>query len=43
LTKEEKKVVIAWILAMQEVGLSITLQQLKMKVIGFAQTRLTPF
>jgi hypothetical protein len=26
LIKEENKVVIAWILAMQEVGLSITLQ-----------------
>jgi hypothetical protein len=32
LTKEEDVAMIAWILTMQECGLSITLQQLKMKV-----------
>jgi hypothetical protein len=31
-TKEEDVAMIAWILAMQECGLSIILQQLKMKV-----------
>jgi hypothetical protein len=43
LTKEENKVVITWILAMQKVGLLMTLQQLKMKVARFTQIRLTPF
>jgi hypothetical protein len=32
LTKEKDAAMIAWILTMQECGLSITLQQLKMKV-----------
>jgi hypothetical protein len=31
-TKEEDAAMITWILIMQECGLSITLQQLKMKV-----------
>ncbi len=35
LIKEENKVVVAWILVMQEVGLLITLQQLKINVAGF--------
>jgi len=33
----------AWILGMQECGLSITLHQLKLKVIKLTQTRPTPF
>jgi len=33
LTKEKDVAMIAWILTMQECGLSIALQQLKMKVI----------
>jgi hypothetical protein len=37
------QVVVFWVLAMQDVGLSISVQQLKMKVAKFTQTRLTPF
>ncbi len=33
LTKEEDATMITWILTIQECGLSITLQQLKMKVV----------
>jgi hypothetical protein len=33
LTKEEDATMIAWILIMQECGVSITLRQLKMKVV----------
>ncbi len=33
---------IAWALAMQKCGLSISLQQLKMKIIELKQTRVTP-
>jgi hypothetical protein len=36
LTKEEDVTLVAWILGMQECGLSITLQQLKMKVVELA-------
>jgi hypothetical protein len=32
LIEKKDEVIVAWILAMQKVGLSITLQQLKMKV-----------
>jgi hypothetical protein len=43
LTLEENKVVVAWVLSMKEVRLSISLQQLKMKVAKLTQTRPTPF
>ncbi len=39
----EDQVVVFWVLAMQDVGLSISLQQLKMKVVELTQTRPTPF
>jgi hypothetical protein len=42
LTKEEDQTVVAWTLGMQECGLFITLQQLKMKVAEVTQTRPTP-
>jgi hypothetical protein len=42
ITKEDK-VVVFWVLAMQDVGLSISVQQLKMKVAKFTQTKSTPF
>ncbi len=35
-TKEKDVTLVAWILGMQECGLSITLQKLKMKVVEFA-------
>jgi hypothetical protein len=34
---------VAWVFSMQEVGLSISLQQLKMKVSKLIQTSPTPF
>ncbi len=41
---DEKNVaIVRWVLIMQEVGLPITLQQLKMKMLEFTQTRLAPF
>jgi len=43
LTIKEDHVVVAWVFSMQEVGLSISLQQLKMKVAELTQTRPTPF
>jgi hypothetical protein len=43
LTKEKNKTIIEWALAMQECGLSITIQQLKLKVVKITQTRPTPF
>jgi hypothetical protein len=43
LIEEEDSIVIAWTLAMQECGLSISLQHLKMKVAKLAQIRVTPF
>ncbi len=36
------QVVVEWILAMQKVGLSIILAQLKMKVVKLTQTKLVP-
>jgi hypothetical protein len=42
LTNEEDKTFVAWILGMQECGLSITLQQFKLKVVKLNQTRSTP-
>jgi len=35
--------IVDWILGMQECGLSITLQQLKSKVINLPKTQITPF
>ncbi len=43
LTNEENVAIVKWVLTMQEVGLPITLQQLKMKMIEFTQTRPIPF
>ncbi len=43
LTKEEGLAVITWTLAMQECGLSISLQQFKMKVVELTYTRFTLF
>ncbi len=41
--KVEDSLMIAWTLAMQECGLSIRFQQLKMKVTNLTQIRVTPF
>jgi hypothetical protein len=43
LTKEEDVVVIKWTSNMQECGLSISLQQLKIKVVELTQTKDTSF
>jgi hypothetical protein len=43
LTKEGDKTIVEWPLVMQEYGLSITIQQLKLKVVEITQTRPTPF
>jgi hypothetical protein len=43
LTEKEDAIVIKWTLNMQECGLSISLQQLKMKVVGLTQTKDTSF
>jgi hypothetical protein len=43
LIAKEDQMVVSWVLAMQDVGLSISLQQLKMKVVELTQTRPTPF
>jgi hypothetical protein len=43
LIKEEDVIIIAWVLGMQKCGLSITLQQLNMKVAELTQTRPIPF
>jgi hypothetical protein len=40
---EEDQVVVAWVLATQGIVLSISLQQLKMKVAKLIQTRPTIF
>ncbi len=42
ITKEDQAVVF-WVLVLQDVGLLINLQQLKMKVAKLTQTRPTPF
>jgi hypothetical protein len=39
----EDVVIVAWVLAMQEVSMSITMHQLKMKVAKLTQTMATPF
>jgi hypothetical protein len=41
--KRKDSIVITWTLTMQMCGLSINLQQLKMKVAKLTQTRVTPF
>ncbi len=43
LTKEEDVAMTTWTLTMQECGLSISLQQLKMKIVELTQTITTPF
>jgi len=43
LTKKKDAIVIAWTLVMDECGLSISLQQLKMKVAKLTQTKVIPF
>jgi hypothetical protein len=43
LIDERKVIIVYWILGMQECGLSITLQQLKLKVAKLIQTQVTPF
>jgi hypothetical protein len=43
LIAKEDQVVVFWVSAMQDVGLLINVQQLKMKVAKFTQTRSTPF
>jgi len=43
LTNEKNVTIIRWVLIMQEVGLPITLQQLKMKMIELTQSIPTPF
>jgi hypothetical protein len=43
LTTKEDQVVVSWVLVLQDVVLSINLQQLKMKVAKLTQTRPTPF
>ncbi len=43
LIEEEDVIVVAWVLGMQKCGLSLTLQQLKMKVGEFTQRRQIPF
>jgi len=43
LTEEEDAIMMAWTLIMGECGLSISLQQLMLKVAKLTQTRVTPF
>jgi hypothetical protein len=43
LIEEEDEAIVAWVLSMQECGLSITLQQLKWKVPKVTQTQPTSF
>jgi len=43
LTDEENVAIVRWVLTMQEVGLPITLQQLKMKMVEVTQIKLAPF
>jgi hypothetical protein len=43
LTYEENVAIVRWVLTMQEVGLPITLQQLKMKMVQVTQTKPAPF
>jgi hypothetical protein len=41
--EEEDKAIVEWTLAMKECKLSITIQQLKLKVVKITQIRPTPF
>jgi hypothetical protein len=43
LIKVKDGAIVSWVLNMQKVGLSFTLQQLKLKVIEITQTRPMPF
>ncbi len=43
LTNEEDGTIVTWVLNMQIVGLSITLQQFKLKGVEITQTRPMPF
>jgi len=43
LTDEENVAIVKWVLTMQKVGLPITLEQLKMNMVEFTQTKPTPF
>jgi len=43
LTYEENVAIVRWVFTMQKVGLLITLQQLKMKILEVTQTRFAPF
>jgi hypothetical protein len=43
LIDEENVAIVRWVFPMHEVGLPITLQQLKMKMVEFTQTRPAPF
>jgi hypothetical protein len=43
LTVKEDQAMVTWVFSMQEVGLSISLQQLKMKMAELTQTRPAPF
>jgi hypothetical protein len=40
---KKDQAMVAWVLSMQEVGLLVSLPQLKMKVVKLIQTRPTPF
>jgi hypothetical protein len=41
--EEEDKAIVEWTLTMKECKLSITIQQLKLKVVKITQIRPTPF
>ncbi len=43
LIDEKEVIIVYWIFGMQECGLSITLQQLKLKVAELTQTQVAPF
>jgi len=43
LTKVEDGAIVSWVLNMQKVGLFVTLQQLKLKIAKFTQTKPMPF
>jgi hypothetical protein len=43
LIDEKNDAIVRWVLTMQEVGLPITLQQLKMKMLELTQTKPAPF
>jgi len=43
LIDEKNVAIVKWVLTMQKMGLPITLQQLKLKMVEFTQTRPIPF